>query len=81
MKVTIDIDMTPDEARRFLGLPDTARLESFQDQMLNNAQEYLKEQGQTQMADLVTAAMQPMIVYQNWLQTLAGGGKTDDKKD
>jgi hypothetical protein len=28
MKVTIDIDCTPDEARRFLGLPDVAPMQA-----------------------------------------------------
>ena len=31
MKITIDIDCTPEEARRFLGLPD---LERFQDMVM-----------------------------------------------
>jgi hypothetical protein len=28
MKLTIDIDCTPDEARRFLGLPDVAPMQA-----------------------------------------------------
>ncbi|MFN4088845.1 MAG: DUF6489 family protein [Alphaproteobacteria bacterium] len=41
MKVTIDIDCTPDEARRFLGLPDVqpmqqAVLQEMQDMLLTN---------------------------------------------
>jgi len=28
MKITIDVDCTPDEARRFLGLPDVADLQA-----------------------------------------------------
>lgn len=27
MKITIDVDCTPDEARRFLGLPDVAPMQ------------------------------------------------------
>jgi hypothetical protein len=42
MKVTIEIDCTPEEARRFLGLPDLqpmqqAVLEKLQQQMLDAA--------------------------------------------
>lgn len=34
MKVTIDVDCTPDEARRFLGLPDVTPLhEAWLDQL------------------------------------------------
>ncbi len=80
MKITVNVDITPDEARRFLGLPDVANLEKFQENMLENAQAYLRDSGQPQMADLVTAAMQPMIVYQNWLQTMMNGSKKDEEK-
>ena len=40
MKVTIDIDCTPDEARHFLGLPDVRPL---QEAMLAQTQEQLAE--------------------------------------
>ncbi len=85
MKVTIDIDMTPDEARRFLGLPDIGNMEKFQEQLMTNAQQFLRESGQNQMADIVTSAMQPMVAYQNWLQSMmnrpASGDSTGDKSD
>ena len=32
------------------------------------------------MADLVTSAMQPMMMYQNWLQTMMTGTKKEDEK-
>jgi hypothetical protein len=38
MKVTIDIDCTPVEARKFLGLPD---VEAFQAEMMRQMQEKL----------------------------------------
>ena len=41
MKITVDVDCTPDEARTFLGLPDVkpmqdALMKQIQDQMANN---------------------------------------------
>ena len=37
MKITIDIDCTPEEARRFLGLPDFAAVnEALQQRMAEN---------------------------------------------
>lgn len=39
MKMNIEIDMTPDEARRFLGLPDVTKL---QDKMLAEMEKRLK---------------------------------------
>jgi hypothetical protein len=40
MKVTIEVDCTPEEARRFLGLPDLAPL---QEEMLGRLRERLAE--------------------------------------
>jgi hypothetical protein len=41
MKITVDVDCTPEEARTFLGLPDVrpmqdALMKQIQDQMANN---------------------------------------------
>ncbi|MDX1581549.1 MAG: DUF6489 family protein [Alphaproteobacteria bacterium] len=38
MKITVDIDCTPEEARTFLGLPD---VKPMQDQMLDRMQEQI----------------------------------------
>ncbi len=90
MKITVDIELTPEEARQFLGLPN---VEALQESMLNRAQDFLKESGQGQMAELVSASMQPMFAYQNWVQSLmqpnasdksasgknSGGKNSDDK--
>lgn len=55
MKVTIDIDCTPDEARRFLGLPDVAPM-----------QEALMKQVQEQMAANFSA-MDPETMMKTWM--------------
>ena len=39
MKITVDVDITPEELRRFIGLPN---VEKLQEQILSNAQTYLK---------------------------------------
>ena len=39
MKVHVEVDMTPDEARRLLGLPDVAKL---QEEMLKEMQRRMK---------------------------------------
>lgn len=70
MKITVDVDITPEELRSFLGLPN---VEHLQEQMLNNAQEYLKEAGQSEYADLLTGAMQPLFAYQNWVKNMLTG--------
>lgn len=80
MKISIDVDITPEELRNFLGLPNVGKL---QEQMLERAQEYLKEAGQSQYADMVSGAMQPMFAYQNWVQRMLTGADTKpaDKGD
>ena len=76
MKITVDVDITPEELRSFLGLPNVERL---QEQMLSNAQEYLKEAGQTEYADLLSGAMQPLFAYQNWVKNMLTGTTSKSK--
>ncbi len=70
MKITVDVDITPEELRSFLGLPN---VEKLQEQMLSNAQDYLKEAGQSQYAELVSGAMQPLFASQNWVKNMLTG--------
>ena len=70
MKISVDVDITPEELRRFLGLPN---VEKIQTELVKNAQKYLKETSQSQYQDLVTSAMQPMMAYQTWLQRMMSG--------
>lgn len=81
MKVKIDIDCTPEEARTFLGLPDVKPL---QEAMLKEVEERMR-------ANL--GAMDPETMFKTWLPAgLQGweqmqrmfwsqmGGNEDDKK-
>ena len=70
MKISIDVDLTPQELRDFLGLPN---VEKIQNQLIQNAEKYLKEAGSSQYGDLITTAMQPMLAYQQWLQRMMTG--------
>ncbi len=80
MKISIDVDITPEELRRFIGLPN---VEKLQQEMVKHAQAYLKESGQSQYKELVTTAMQPMMAYQSWIQRMMSNdstaGKTPDE--
>lgn len=73
MKITIDVDVTPQELRDFLGLPN---VEKIQAQLVQNAEKYLKESGAGQYGDLISSAMQPMLAYQQWLQRMMTGTDT-----
>ena len=54
MKITIDIDCTPQEARAFLGLPDVAPLQSA-----------MMDELQKRMTDNI-AAMDPEQIFKTW---------------
>lgn len=55
MKVTIDIECTPEEARTFLGLPD---LQPMQQALLTQVQERIGAN---------MAAMDPEALFKTWL--------------
>lgn len=55
MKITVDIDCTPEEARRFLGLPDVTPM-----------QEALMQQVQDKM-EANLASLEPEALFQTWL--------------
>jgi hypothetical protein len=61
MKVTINVDCTPEEARVFLGLPDVAPM-----------QEAMMAQMQSQM-EKAAAAMDPETIMKTLFPTQAGG--------
>lgn len=56
MKVTFDIDCTPEEARKFLGLPDVAPM-----------QEAMMQQLQDQMQENIKA-MEPEALMKTWFE-------------
>ena len=47
--------------------------------MLKMAQQQLGESGQTILNDLMTGAVQPMLAYQQWLQSMMTGSKNSEK--
>ena len=86
MKISIDVDCTPDEARRFLGLPDVAPV---QQAMMEEIQRRLAAGLETMDAEALMktwlpAGVQGMDQLQKmfWSQmnTAAAGAKTGKKK-
>ena len=57
MKISIDVDCTPEEARRFLGLPDVAPVQNV-----------VMEEMQKRMLEGL-AAMEPEQIMKVWLPT------------
>jgi hypothetical protein len=78
MNITVNVDITPEELRQFLGLPN---VEGLQEEMLKMAQQHITESGQTVFNDLIAGAVQPMMAYQQWLQQMMLGANSTDKQD
>ena len=57
MKVHVEVDMTPEEARRFMGLPD---LTPLHDQMLAEMQRRMKAAMDTSDPEAMMKAWMPM---------------------
>ncbi|MGV0036163.1 MAG: DUF6489 family protein [Candidatus Azotimanducaceae bacterium WSBS_2022_MAG_OTU7] len=77
MNITVNIDITPEELRRFMGLPD---VQGLQEEMLKMAHKQLTESGQNAFNDILAGAVQPMMAYQDWLQRMMLGSlNTDDE--
>jgi hypothetical protein len=70
MKVNIEMDMTPEEARRFMGLPDVAPM---QKQMMEDMQARMKAAFDAHDLDGMVRAWMPMSLG------MGGGAETFQK--
>ena len=80
MKVTIDVDVTPDEARRFFGLPDVAPMQEavmaeIQKRVMANLQAMEPEQ---LMKTWLPAGLQGFEQMQKAFWNAMGGKKSGD---
>ena len=75
MKVNIDIECSPDEARRFLGLPDVAAANAAYVEAMSKAMQGAGSVDQLQDYAKALAPMGQMglKLFQQWLETNAGG--------
>ncbi len=83
MKVTIDIDCTPLEARQFMGLPDVepmqkAIMDSVQSRMMKEIETYTPEK-------FIDAWLPMMTINRDWMRTMFSafmntGEKAGEKK-
>jgi hypothetical protein len=62
MKVTFNIDCTPEEARRFMGLPDVAAL---QERMMSELEEKMKDNMKNLDPESFIKTWMPMTL-ENW---------------
>jgi hypothetical protein len=64
MKITINVDCTPEEARRYMGLPDIAPM---QESMLKEMQQRMMANMQSMQSGDMIKAWMPMGI-DNWLE-------------
>ena len=83
MKITINIDCTPEEARRYMGLPDVApmqeaMLEQMQERMMANVNAMQPDE---MIKSWVPMGMESWLALQKtfWNQMTSAGTKSDDK--
>lgn len=82
MKITINIDCTPEEARRYMGLPDVApmqeaMLEQMQERMMANVNAMQPDE---MIKTWVPMGMESWLALQKtfWTQMTSAGAKSDD---
>ena len=82
MKINIEIDLTPEEAREFLGLPN---IRSFQERMVDQFAQRLdssNEQREEFVRSMFETALEPWQVFGKMFgNTSPGGPKSSDKPD
>lgn len=83
MKVTIDIDCTPEEAREFMGLPD---VKPMQDAMIKELEERMRTNLQsmdteTMFKTWLPAGVQNFEQMQKMFWSQMTGGEKDKKDD
>ncbi|MFT7222797.1 MAG: hypothetical protein ACI82Z_000327 [Cellvibrionaceae bacterium] len=84
MKIHIDIDITPEEARKMTGLPD---LEPLQKAMMNKIQVQMEDyfarlsDPEAMFQKLMPVGVQVMENYQNFFREMAKASASDGKND
>lgn len=74
MKVTVNFDMTPEEARKMMGLPDVAPLQdAMMEKMKAQMEEYFASLSDPEIAfsKLMPLGVQTMETYQNFFKEMA----------
>ena len=74
MKVTVNFDMTPEEARKMMGLPDVVPLqEAMMEKMKDQMSEYFASLSDPEVAfsKLMPLGIQTMEHYQNFFREIA----------
>ncbi len=79
MKMTVNVECTPEEARRFVGLPDVTPLnEMLVREMTTRAEENMKMMSpDTMMKSWMSFGGQAQDAFMKLMTTAAGGSRTE----
>ena len=82
MKMNVEVDCTPDEARRFLGLPDVSEANAVYVEAITNAMKGVGsvEQLQDYAKQLAPMGQVGFKLFQQWLESGSMMGSGDRKK-
>lgn len=79
MKINVEVDLTPEELRRFMGLPDVG---GVQKQMLERFAKGISESAEQREDFLRNAFAGAMAPWQNFFDMVSGvGDPPDDRRD
>lgn len=83
MKITVDFDITPEEMRRLMGLPD---VQGLQDELMNKMREQMDAGAegydpQTLMQPFMANAFASMNMFQKMMTGAMGMAAQSQKKD
>ena len=80
MKINVEVDITPEELRRFIGLPD---VQGFQQQIMENYTAGIQESQEQQQEFIQNMFNGMMTSWQNMFMNMMGQASTStrDKKD
>jgi hypothetical protein len=85
MKVNVEVECSPEEARRFLGLPDVTRAnEAYVDAMMNAAQGGSIDQLQDMVKQMAPMGQFGLKLFQQMMEsgaTMAKAGGIQPKRD
>lgn len=80
MKVTINFDMTPEEARKMMGLPDVTPLQdAMMEKMKTQMEDYFNSltDPEVTFSKLMPLGIQTMETYQNFFREMANASMSD----
>lgn len=83
MKINVQVDITPEELRRLMGLPD---MESFNQEILNKVRERIEEgmEGYDPMnffQPYMASSVSGMDFFQKWMSAVTGMNGTSKDTD